>query len=353
MMDSGKDGMCCKYGKGMFQYSLNGNVRFTTNNAATFTNQAVKTFVVPMPSNNLPVSGRASICGTGKQQLRIELSLDDFGDENSWELTDLNSNQVVKRVNKGTYGGGDKDEIEMCLDDGKYRFTLYDGTGDGICCRNGSGSYKLFMDDSLMVDEQYFNTGKQASHDIIVGYDKTLSMTDREQEYLAAHNWRRKQVHEAANQDYVPLKWSKGLADHAANWANELLNDCNVVGIEHEPHVEQGENLAKNAGKGSWGDLYPVENIVRRWVEREEGWNWPKNAHLTQALWRSSNYLGCAESTKTMDNGSTCRIQVCRYARAGNCNMAKYNPKVNEGWRTPMLNDGNPCGPACPPEGCF
>lgn len=36
--------------------------------------------------------------------------------------------------------------------------------------------------------------------------------------------------------------------------------------------------------KGTWGSLYPVENIVRRWVEREETWDFPENAHFTQAL---------------------------------------------------------------------
>lgn len=356
----------------------------------------------------MPVSGRASVCGSGKQQLRIELTLDDYGDENSWELRNTDSNKIIKRVDTGNYGANESDEIEMCLDDGNYRFTLFDGTGDGICCRTGQGHYKLFMDGDLMVDEQYFNTGKKSSHDIIVGYGKSLTLTTREQQYLDAHNWRRRKAHEEANTDYVALKWSKGLAKHASNWADTLLQDCDVEGIKHEPNVEQGENLAKNTGKGAWGNLYPVENIVRRWVEREEGWNWPSNAHLTQALWRSkyfvvkivpyyimllltllfhlaltgSKYVGCAESTKTMSNGGTCHIQVCRYARAGrfsltdnlvphfisshqvsytsslnkfkgNCNMGKYDPKLNQGWKKPMLEDGNPCGPACPPEGCF
>ena len=353
MMDSHKDGMCCKYGKGMFRYSLGGKVKYSSNYQPTFTQNATKTFVVPMPSNSLPVSGRTSICGSGKQQLRIELQLDDFGNENAWELRRVNDNAVVKRVNTGEYKANDYEDIEMCLDDGKYKFTLFDGVGDGICCRNGNGYYKLFMDGELMVDEQYFRSGKESSHDIIVGYGKSLSMTQREQEYLEAHNWRRKRAHEDAEAEYVPLKWSKGLTQHAQNWADELLNDCNVVGIKHEPNVEQGENLAKNVGSGNWGSLYPVENIVRRWVEREEGWNWPSNAHLTQALWRSSHYVGCAESEQQMSNGAMCRIQVCRYARAGNCNMSKYNPKVNQGWREPMLMSGNPCGPACPPEGCF
>lgn len=306
-MDAGRDGLCCKYGKGMYSYSLDGKIKYSSKYTATFTRQAVKTFVVPLPDNNLPLSERNSVCGSGKQQLKIALKLDDFGNENSWEVRNIDNNRVVKRVNRGVYGANDSTEIKMCLDDGKYRFTIFDGAGDGICCRSGKGHYKLFLDGDLMVDEQYFNTGKKRSHVIIVGYSKSLSLTQREQDYLNAHNWRRRKAHQEANVDYVPLKWSNGLARHAASWADELLKDCDVVGIKHEPNVEQGENLAKNTGKGTWGSLYPVENIVRRWVEREEGWNWPANAHLTQALWRSSNYVGCAESSKSMNNGGTCR----------------------------------------------
>lgn len=117
---------------------------------------------------------------------------------------------------------------------------------------------------------------------------------------------------------------------------------------------EQGENLAKNTGSAGskWAQLYPVENIVRRWFEREETWPYPRNAHLTQGLWRSARYVGCAESEKTMDNGGTCRIQVCRYARAGNCNMGAHKAADGDNWKIPMLMDHNPCGPACPPNGC-
>lgn len=37
-------------------------------------------------------------------------------------------------------------------------------------------------------------------------------------------------------------------------------------------------------------------------------------------LWRSSKYLGCGESVRDYPGGK-CRVQVCRYAKAGNCDM--------------------------------
>ena len=53
------------------------------------------------------------------------------------------------------------------------------------------------------------------------------------------------------------------------------------------------------------------------WVDFEIGLLYPSNGHLTQCLWRASKYVGCGESVKDFRKG-VCRIQVCRYARAGN-----------------------------------
>ena len=39
-----------------------------------------------------------------------------------------------------------------------------------------------------------------------------------------------------------------------------------------------------------------------------------------RSLWRASRYLGCAESVKDYQGGK-CRVQVCRYTKAGNCDM--------------------------------
>ncbi len=41
------------------------------------------------------------------------------------------------------------------------------------------------------------------------------------------------------------------LADNAQDWADALFNDCHIDGNQHEPGVEQGENLANNMGSSS------------------------------------------------------------------------------------------------------
>ena len=311
------DGFCCSYGMGTYKYSIDNVVQFDSNYMRTFENSASHEFFLEPPdsqSNQFQGRGPSSICGANAEQIRIQISADRYGEETSWDLVDSSSNEIIQQAAVGTYGEFSTDDVAICVPDGTYVFTIRDGIGDGMCCADGEGFYKLFKDDELMVHGGDFNSGTHRSHTIIVGYYKTLRMTQREQEYLNAHNSRRLKNHEAMGVSYVPLKYSSGLAEHAASWANELLNDCDIIGIEHEHGVEQGENLAKNVGSGNWGQQYPVENIVRRWVEREETWDYPANAHLTQALWRSSRYLGCAEASKVMNenSGAVCRIQVCR-----------------------------------------
>ena len=132
--------------------------------------------------------------------------------------------------------------------------------------------------------------------------------------------------------------------------------------------------MASNLGTGSWGKARTPEEVLVRWVDKEVNTN--EKAHLTQALWRSSNYLGCGTATKA-HNGGDCHVQVCRYARpgkcrfmllclpnllscpygphlfnlmllyiyyVGNCNMGAYG----NDWVTPTMADDSPCTPFVP-----
>ena len=202
------------------------------------------------------------------------------------------------------------------------------------------------MNGELILSGGSFN--KNVSEVLNVGYDPSGYMSQRDVDYLEAHNSRRKDWHERYNLTYVPLRYSPALAKDAQDWAEELLHACGVVGIEHEDYNPFGENLAKNVGKNGWGQLYPADSIVGRWVEFEVGLPYPSNGHLTQVLWRASHYLGCGESAKEY-RGGMCRVQVCRYGRAGNCDMQGFNATYGENWLIPMLNNYTRCGPNCPP----
>ncbi|KAL7465485.1 hypothetical protein ACHAXS_005808 [Conticribra weissflogii] len=299
------------------------------------------------------MGARTNICSNGNIKVTIEIQTDQYGSDTSWFLAKSHrTNAPIINVQRGTYNATTFDKKETCIAPGtKLNLTVYDEWGDGVCCGYGNGFIKAYLDDREIMYVTSF--GKSMTEIINVGFDATSNMTTRELLYLEAHNTRRKEWHESNNVTYVPLFWSPQLAEESRIWAEELLVNCSSHGIEHQHGVQEGENLAKNVGRSlTWGQLYPPNNIVGRWVDWEVNRPYPGNAHLTQALWRASHYLGCGESVKDFRNGK-CRVQVCRYARAGNCDMGRYNSTQGKNWLPPMLADTSRCGPNCPPEGCF
>ncbi len=71
----------------------------------------------------------------------MTLTTDEFGNETTWELKDIDSTIL--------YSGGPYSfymqtiSKEFCLYDGYYSFTIHDSEEDGICCANGEGSFSL------------------------------------------------------------------------------------------------------------------------------------------------------------------------------------------------------------------
>ncbi|EJK68903.1 hypothetical protein THAOC_09884 [Thalassiosira oceanica] len=297
---------------------------------------------------------QAPSCEDGEELLSIELQGDEFGDDITWELRrEYNTGQnATVEVSKGPYGKHPYEYLDLCVPNpSMYTFTIRDVYGDGLCDTSQCGYYKIFLGGRELVHvDQY---GYNNTHLINVGFDPSPGMSDRDMRYLHAHNKRRSYWHRFHDRPFQALAWSPSLAADSARWATELLGACDNDGIEHEPNVEHGENLAKNLGLvEDFGQLYDPDLIVGRWIDRELGWPWPANAHLTQALWRASKYMGCGEAEKDWQGGK-CRVQVCRYAKAGNCNMGSFNATDGVNWLEPMLSDTSPCEPSCPFEGCY
>ena len=99
---------------------------------------------------------------------------------------------------------------------------------------------------------------------------------------------------------------------------HELFSSSHIIKTNKKDNTQYGENLASNAGNGKWGAIRHPEKIMIRWVEKEANVGWPANAHLTQALWRATKFVGCYEHATRYKNGKgMCHIQVCRYAKPG------------------------------------
>ncbi len=76
-------------------------------------------------------------------QISMELITDDYGEETTWELTNIN-NAVL--FSGGPYPNNTTFNEEWCLPNGCYTWTIYDSYGDGICCYFGEGSYTINND---------------------------------------------------------------------------------------------------------------------------------------------------------------------------------------------------------------
>jgi hypothetical protein len=381
MKDTMGDGLCCEYGQGGYSVSVNGAK--VVDVSGVNANWKVKDheFTVAIGSsrwstfnsgnsNGGSSSNNVSVDNTSPSfnfqskscyDTEVYTKVDKYGYETSWQIKN-SSGRTVASMGAVIAPNDSKTVSAGCLAPGKYTLTFNDF--DGVCCRNGDGEFKLMVDGKELV-----NGGSwvgEISHDFKVGHDWTYGMSSRDWAYLNAHNSRRQDWHTRCNNKYCnkkyrPLKWSKGLAADAANYAERLLDTCEETGIHHDPGIEQGDNLAKNKGSGNWGELYDAEKIVKRFIDNEEFWGWNRNAHLTQGLWYATKYIGCAESVKSLGGNKMCRFQVCRYAKAGNCEMTKkdkngnfiYNANQGDDWMIPMMADDSACGPVCPPEGCY
>eukprot|EP00970_Alexandrium_tamarense_P001877 scaffold244_cov200-Alexandrium_tamarense.AAC.2 len=303
----------------------------------------------PSSSNSRPNSTPSSSkftsrmgCPSNQRKLKMDINVDTYGAETTWNVIQMSLGKVVMS-NSRTYSANDSETVEQCVDSGEqYELVLHDQVGDGICCRYGNGAYALSVEENggwyQLVNGGNFKVTKMVH--LIDVVNKNPSISSRDEEWLVAHNTRREYWHKHYGKSYVPLKWSVDLAKSSRIYAEKLLSTCDSSTIEHDPNNLHGENMAKNKGSGQWGDEYPADKIVGRFIDREVDVKFPHNFHLTQALWRASRYLGCGEASKDW-NGGTCRIQV------GNCAISK------DTWEEKMLADDSGCYPDCPDGGCF
>ena len=134
---------------------------------------------VPQPTPNptkLPSLPPTPSC------INVLIKTDKFGHETSWILRDVDRNRELASVPEDTYGANEETLQEFCgLESGKYKFIIRDKYGDGLCCGNGRGKFRVSLNGQQIIWGGYFK--KELSFDILVGYDPHATLTDREYEY--------------------------------------------------------------------------------------------------------------------------------------------------------------------------
>lgn len=83
-------------------------------------------------------------CERNEIEFKVELVLDKWPSETSWTLENV-CNSTTKVVVEGNAEGA-----KLCIKPGEYKFTMKDSFGDGMCCKQGQGEYKVYYNGSLV-----------------------------------------------------------------------------------------------------------------------------------------------------------------------------------------------------------
>ncbi|KAA0031385.1 hypothetical protein IC582_000162 [Cucumis melo] len=129
---------------------------------------------------------------------------------------------------------------------------------------------------------------------------------DSPQDFVDAHNAARAQV------GVGPVSWDETVANYAQQYANQHINDCQMV----HSNGPYGENLAWSSA-----DLSGT-NAVQMWVNEKQFYDYASNScvgsecrHYTQVVWKNSVKIGCAK-VECNNNGGT--FITCNYDPSGN-----------------------------------
>ena len=356
--DKNNDGICCEYGPGTMAVKVNGNLVAQTPGEGSDNTNFSKLQIPfrvnpsqptpkpptpkPTPKPNPKPSPKPTPATEGpcaNTKVEVVVRTDKWGRETGYKFERLpaGANSVLIEKEKGDLEPETTYRDTFCVQDGRYRLTVT----DPITGIQSPGFYAVNVDGQEVVQGSRF-AGGSISHIIRVGFEPPI--TSQGQVWLDGHNTRREEFHESEGKTYKPLVWSASLAKDASDWVDVIMdNNCK---ISREKGLVVGENMS--ARVASSGRDEGPETIMNRWIDNKINSGYPSNQSATQALWRASRYMGCSYKEMTRENGSVCYVSICRYARAGNCGMGRYDT-----WKDAVLADRTPCGPPCVNEGCY
>jgi trypsin len=136
MTDTYGDGICCQYGSGEFNITVNGEPVAVGGNGE-FGYVVQETF---------------DVVGSGTVDYRLDVTYDDFPGETSWSLQSLTTGVVVAASGFGEVTGLGflLSQSVGLVPNNEYQLVILDSVGDGMCCGYGDGSIALYavVDDS-------------------------------------------------------------------------------------------------------------------------------------------------------------------------------------------------------------
>jgi len=115
------------------------------------------------PSISSPPSpSPTAYCDPDEELIYVEIMTDEYPDETKWSLINIAHNETVSKTYFGEYHQESTHHDEfLCVpisSDACYRFEIHDDYGDGICCSEGDGYYRIQYQGSTVVSGGNFGS---------------------------------------------------------------------------------------------------------------------------------------------------------------------------------------------------
>ena len=102
---------------------------------------------LPSAKNNVASTSFEIIDG---ETVGLTITLDNYGEDNTWEITNASGIVVASGGPYANFNLGQENEVDVCLVEGCYDFTMYDAFGDGMCCQYGFGGFEIVLPDGTV-----------------------------------------------------------------------------------------------------------------------------------------------------------------------------------------------------------
>jgi hypothetical protein len=109
-------------------------------------------------------------CSAGSKRVRLDLIVDNYPNEVSWDLKNASSGVVL--------ASGTTNSTSLCVPSNTcMTFTMHDSYGDGICCGYGNGAYFLYFDGALVASGGNYAQQEQTTFNCPPGYSCSTALT--------------------------------------------------------------------------------------------------------------------------------------------------------------------------------
>ena len=105
-------------------------------------------------------------CTDSFAKWRVEIVTDNYPQETSWVLQDVSKGTIIASGQTAGNSRGSRVEWDLDICVGEYAFEIRDSYGDGICCNNGNGIFRVFVNDNIVGSGGEFTTSERVAFSI-------------------------------------------------------------------------------------------------------------------------------------------------------------------------------------------